>query len=215
MQRRLSVAVGWLTGFLEDLTDQEWDSFKRAEYWAHGCVQQRERQERVADLAAALMPGDLVEIGCYTGGMTVRLAKIARRYGRQVLAIDPWKVGTQDCQGGEYEEFLTNIEPYQDIVRVIRQSSQTKSAQKIMKSYDLCFAFVDGLHRYEAALPDILSVTHAGVIAVDDILWNAGVRSAFIEGAQRTDKVPAHMILWREGYLFSGQLPPLSNHRND
>lgn len=203
MQRRLSIAAGWLTGFLENLTDREWDSFKREEYWAHGGEQQRERLERVADWCAASTPGYLVEIGCYTGGMTIRLAKIAKRYGRRVIAVDPWEPGTQDCKGGEYEEFLKNIEPYQDVVDVIRLPSQHEQAQAVMKERTLCFAYVDGLHTYEAALPDILSTAHAGVIAVDDVLWNAEVRSAFIEGAQKTGKTPVHMVLCREGYLFS------------
>jgi hypothetical protein len=203
MQRGISIAAGWLSGFLEDLVDREWDSFKRKEYWAHGGEQQRDRQERVADWCAATLPGDLVEIGCYTGGMTVRLAQVARRYGRQVLAIDPWQPGTQDCRGGEYEIFLQNIEPYQDVVHVLRLPSQHETVRSTVKSHDLCFASVDGLHTYEATLQDILNVAHADVIAVDDVLWNTGVRSAFVEGAQRTGKVPMYMVLCREGYLLS------------
>lgn len=206
MQRGLSIAAWWLTELLEDLTDDEWKSFKRKEYWVHGGEQQRERLERVADWCAAMMPGDLVEIGCYTGGTTVRLAKVARRYGRRVLAVDPWQSGVQECKDGDYERFLENIKPYQDVVDVLRLPSQHERVQAATKDRGLCFAFVDGLHTCEAALGDILSVAHAQVIAVDDMLYHAGIRSAFICGARKTQHVPAHLMLCREGYLFSDEI---------
>jgi hypothetical protein len=203
MQRGLSIAAGWLSRFVEDLTEHEWKTFERKEYWAHGGEQQRDRLEKVAGWCAASFPGDLVEIGCYTGGTTVRLAKIAQRHGRRVLAVDPWTTGVQECQAGDYERFLKNVEPYWDVVDVLRLPSQHEQARAEMKNRALCFAFVDGLHTGPAALGDILSVAHASVIAVDDMLYHTEIRSAFMHSAQQMSKTPAHLILCREGYLFS------------
>ena len=46
---------------------------------------------------------------------------------------------------------------------------------KKIKSINICFASVDGLHTKEACYSDIMSVSHcSGVIAVDDVINSKG-----------------------------------------
>ena len=211
MAKKLSSAARRMIGFLEELSD-EWDTFGDDRYWVYGGAQQRDRLEKVADWCAMTWPGDLVEIGCLTGAMTIRLAKIAKCHDKRLIAIDPWISGVQECKAGDYKRFLKNVEPFRDVIDVVRLSSQDERAMSIGKARKLCFAYVDGMHTYEAASSDILSVAHAQIIAVDDLLHNAGIRRAFVQGARQTGKSPVNLVLWREGYLISnvalkGRLP--------
>jgi hypothetical protein len=211
MSKKLSAAARRLVGYLEGLSD-EWDTFESEKYWVHGGTRQRDRLEKVAEWCAATWPGDLVEIGCLTGAMTVRLARIAARHGRRVIAVDPWTPGIQECKDGDYERFLANIKPHRDRVDVMRLPSQNEEVKAIVKKRELCFTLIDGLHTGEAVSSDILTVAHAQIIAVDEVLHNAKIRSAFVQGARQTGKTPVNLVLWREGYLVSnaalkGRLP--------
>ena len=61
---------------------------------------------------------------------------------------------TQNCCGKEYPQFLKNTLPYADIVDVVRLESQHENAVSAIKGRALAFAFVDGLHTYEAVCQD-------------------------------------------------------------
>jgi len=190
-----------LKAILDRATTDEYASFKLATHM-HGSNQQRQRIALIAELCAQRYPGDLVEIGAYIGQTTVRLAEVARKYHRRVIAVDPWEPGTQNCEGWEYDAFLQNIEPYADIVDVVRASSLDKSTKALIAKRPLCFAFVDGLHTYDACLSDICTVAHAGIIVVDDVLWSDELMRAFRHGAYKTRRIPVHHPLCREGYLI-------------
>lgn len=149
----------------------------------YGEIRQRERLAAVAELVAKEHAGDFVEIGVLHGSTTVMLAEVARRYGRKVIAIDPFEIGTQNCSGGELEIFLKNVEPYADVVEFLRMRSDDARVREVVWRRALAFAFVDGLHTYLACYDDLFLVKHAAVIAVDDTLWSAEVRSALSDGA--------------------------------
>ena len=167
-----------------------------------GSLHQKERIASVADYCMRGWGGDLIEIGCFRGETTRLLARAAKKYNRRVIALDPWKLGTQNCDGGEYEMFLENIEPYKDVVDIIRLSSLNPKAIALVKNRELCFAFVDGLHSYDACLKDIETVAHCNsIIAVDDLLWCADVERAFHKGAEVIGRSKLHLPLCREGYL--------------
>ena len=169
--------------------------------WAQGGKNQSKRLAVIASVCAMRYPGNLVEIGCFRGQTTVELLKVAKQYSRRVIAVDSWQVGTQDCYGGEYEEFLKNVEPYKDHLEIIRSSSMLPEVIEKLKATPICFAFIDGLHTYEAVASDIESVRHCqGVIAVDDISWNHGVRTAFFEAGW--NKLQVRHPALREGYLL-------------
>jgi hypothetical protein len=190
-----------------------------------GARLQRDRLAAVAAWCAEAVPGDIAEIGAYVGLTTVRLAEIARRFGRRVLVIDPWLPGTQNCSGGEYDAFLANTADFRDIVDVVRESSLSEAAKGALRGRKLCFALVDGLHTYDACLSDILAVDHCGgAIAVDDLgvmvvrdgdagatvdlggqggsLYDEALRTAFRRAARLTGRQAVHHARAREGYLL-------------
>ncbi len=169
---------------------------------SYGRVQQIERIASVAEYCAQKYEGDFVEIGCYIGQTTRELARVAKAYGRRVIAVDPWEQGTQDCNSNEYDRFLESIKPYASVVDIVRRSSLDKKTKAAVKSRKLCFASVDGLHTYQACLSDILTVKHTlGIIAVDDVSWDSEVMLAFERGAYLTARTPIWQKLCREGYL--------------
>lgn len=166
------------------------------------------QRDRIYELAMVLLTAnrrrDLVEIGCLNGSTTQRLAIAAREMNRKVVAIDPWTIGTQNCNGGEYENFMEAIEPFKEYVDVVRLRSDDPAVRPHIPK-QLAMAFVDGLHTYEAALQDILMVQHAEVIVVDDVgmeevhraLEDACWQTRF---ARRLE--PVFVANYREAYLI-------------
>ena len=188
---------------LEDTTEKEilFGTGDCAPY-NYGSAQQIERISKLADWCAEKYEGDFIEIGSYIGETTKELTKLARKYHRRVIVVDPWETGTQNCKGWEYDKFIENTKPYRDVLDIIRDSSFNKKTVNMIKSRKLCFAFIDGLHTYPACLSDILTVNHtSGVIAVDDILSSNNLLLAFERGAYLTSRIPMHHKLCREGYL--------------
>lgn len=169
----------------------------------HGEIQQRERIQAVAEFVALEHAGDFVEIGCLHGSTTVLLADVARRFGRRVLAIDPFELGTQNCFGGEFEIFMRTIEPYADVIDFYRLRSDDPHVIQELARREIALAFVDGLHTYDTCLGDIKSVGHATVIAVDDTLWSAEVRKAFEDGAALLRESESGLVLpqFRESWI--------------
>jgi hypothetical protein len=189
---------------------------------------QRDRIAAAADWSAAHFPGDFIEIGAFRGETTAVLGEVAERHGRKVVVVDPWQLGTQNCEGGEYEAFLSNTERFGARIEVIRASSLTDETKAEIARRPLSFAVVDGLHSYEACLSDILAVDHcAGMIEVDDLgvmaarnedgtlvdlsstegRYDEAIRSAFRRAAHLLGRGAVHHRFCREGYL----LPPKSS----
>lgn len=169
---------------------------------ADGAIAQRERLMQIADMLCQEQSGALVEIGCLNGSTTALLAQVAQKYNRKVIAIDPWEIGTQNCDGGEYENFIQSIAPYCDTVEIIRARSDSQKAHSALATRALAFVFVDGLHTYETCLADIRMVQHAGLIAVDDLFWSVEVRRAFAQAVTELNKQQVYFSEFREGYLL-------------
>jgi len=112
--------------------------------------------------------------------MTKRYAEIAKKYNRKVWAIDPWyekndNVKYDENLKGFYEEFKETVKEYSEYVNVIRENSTTPETIEKIKSINICFASVDGLHTKEACYSDIMATSHCkGVIAVDDVINSRG-----------------------------------------
>ena len=106
------------------------------------------------------LDGDIIEIGAYMGGGTVKLAGFARKYNKKVFAIDTFDPGVDRTVGrggvsaGEvYQAFLEGpsmIDVYEkattglDNIVTIRRDSRCVAFPKEQRFF---FGFVDGCHQ--------------------------------------------------------------------
>lgn len=159
----------------------------------------------VCELAVKRYPGDICEIGAKAGGGTVLLAEIARKYSRKIVAVDPWELNVEDCYPGEYEEFIRVMNPYMDILEIIRKKSQDPEAIAVLKSKTFSFVVIDALHYGWAIEGDIKIFENMkeGIIAIDDVnsLWGDSM-DGYLRGAEFIKKTVAHNPEHREGYLI-------------
>lgn len=194
--------VEFISRVYAKLTDEDLKAY-RANDLDFGSHQNRPRLKRVAEYCVQHWPGDLIEIGLLHGNTTIILAEVASRYGRRVVGVDPFD---SPRYKDYYQVFLGNTKPWRDIIDIIKLSSTDPGAIAIIKARELCFAYVDGLHEYEACYSDIRTVGHCnGIIAVDDIhvryKFAQGLLRAFYDGAALLNRVPMDCTISREGYL--------------
>jgi hypothetical protein len=114
----------------------------------------------IEDRALQHLNGDIIEIGAYMGGGTVKLAGFARKYGKKVFAVDTFDpnvdrtVGRGGVTAGEvYQAFLEGpsmfeiyekaIEGWDNIV-TIRKDSRYLAFPREQRFF---FGFVDGCHQ--------------------------------------------------------------------
>ncbi len=106
------------------------------------------------------MPGDFLEIGCFLGGGTAKLAKLAASVGKQVWVIDlfdPTFDLTQNLAGDRmadlYRDYLRGrsqedifrqvTAPWSGSIQVLQQDSMKA---RLPDALHFSFAFVDGNH---------------------------------------------------------------------
>jgi SAM-dependent methyltransferase len=106
------------------------------------------------------MPGDFLEIGCFLGGGTAKLAQLARVTGKLVWVIDVFDPSfdhTANTNGdrmadlyrghlqssSQEEIFRAVTRPWADCIRVIKEDSRKAS---LPEGTRLAFAFGDGNH---------------------------------------------------------------------
>jgi hypothetical protein len=114
----------------------------------------------IEDRALQHLEGDIIEIGAYMGGGTVKLARFAKEYGRRVFAVDTFDPGIDRTVGrggvtaGEvYQAFLEGpsmFEVYEktteglDNIVTIRKDSRYLAFPREQRFF---FGFVDGCHQ--------------------------------------------------------------------
>jgi hypothetical protein len=84
---------------------------------------QRERIKYIAEYCCKNFKGDLIEIGAHVGETTIILCEVAKEYNRRVIVVDPWELGTQNCNGGEYDRFINNTKDCIEYIDMYRESS--------------------------------------------------------------------------------------------
>jgi SAM-dependent methyltransferase len=106
------------------------------------------------------MQGDFLEIGCFLGGGTAKLAQLAQGTGKRVWVIDVFDPNfdhTENTNGDQmadlYHGFLQNssqeeifravTKPWADCIRVIKEDSRKA---RLPEGTCLAFAFGDGNH---------------------------------------------------------------------
>jgi len=117
------------------------------------------------------LEGDIVEIGAFLGGGTVKLARFAQKYGKKVFAIDifdPSCDRTQDLGGTRmcdiYEAFLqgrSQLEVYRETTRgfdnIITLDMDSKEVE-FPREQRFIFGFIDGNHQPEYVRNDFYLV---------------------------------------------------------
>lgn len=107
-----------------------------------------EECKRIADLAAGRIA---LELGSHFGRSTIALASTAQR----VHAVD-WHMGDQHAGFGEsLNIFLANIARYGVREKVTIHVAKFEELLPLFASHSFGFAFIDGLHTYEAVTSDI------------------------------------------------------------
>ncbi len=113
------------------------------------------------------LEGDLIEIGAFMGGGTVKLARFALKYGRRIYAVDifdpradktPDKSGVKMCD--IYQAFLqgrSQLEVYQqatngfdNIVTINKDSKRVR----FPRGQKFVFGFIDGNHQPDYVIND-------------------------------------------------------------
>jgi len=131
------------------------------------------------------LEGDIVEIGAFVGGGTVKLARLAHGYGKKVFVIDIFdptadQTATPDgtkmrdiylafLEGQpQYQTYCENIRNCDNVVTIRGDSRQARfpADQRFM------FGFIDGNHQPDCVRSDFLLVWNhlvsGGVIGLHD-----------------------------------------------
>ena len=114
----------------------------------------------IEDRALQHLDGDIIEIGAYMGGGTVKLARFAKKYHKKVFAVDTFDpgvdltVGRGGVTAGEvYQAFLEGPSMFEvydkttagfDNIVTIRKDSRYLAFPREQKFF---FGFVDGCHQ--------------------------------------------------------------------
>ena len=114
----------------------------------------------IQDRAIHRLEGDIIEIGAYMGGGTVKLARFARSCHKRVYAVDTFDPGADGTvgrggvtAGDVYQAFLEGpsmFEVYRDTTRgwdnivTLRMDSRQVSFPPQQR---FCFGFIDGCHQ--------------------------------------------------------------------
>ena len=150
-----------------------------------GSVLQRDRIEHMAEMCCLRGPGDLIEIGCYVGGTSSRLAMIARKYQRKLVCVDNWKGGDSYHLDQMGEMFTRDMQSFLDVLIVLKGDAHEQSIIDQIKLRQYCFAFSDDGHEYEYHLSELntLMPIVSDLIMVDDI-YLPDVRRAIADSIQ-------------------------------
>jgi len=176
------------------------------------------------------LEGDLIEIGSFMGGGTVKLARYARKHGKRVFAVDIFDPATDNTATPDgtrmsdiYVAFLegrTQLDVYEEAVRgldnvvTIRQDSKTVSFPAKQK---FIFGFIDGNHQPDYVRNDFNIIwphlIPGGVLGFHDYNTELPDVTDCIDAliAEHTNEIgetqeiePQHIILLVKGQKASG-----------
>ncbi len=135
------------------------------------------------------LDGDIIEIGAFMGGGTIKLAEFARKYGKKVYAIDTFEPGldqtvsksgiTARAVYDAYLEGRSMWEVYEettsgfDNIITIREDSRKV---KFAREQKFIFGFIDGCHQEAFVTNDFYIVwphlVSGGVLGLHDYKYH-------------------------------------------
>jgi predicted O-methyltransferase YrrM len=125
----------------------------------------------------------VLEVGSYLGASASFLASGVKGGGGRVFCVDTWtNEGMSEGLKDTYGEFLTNIEPYKDVIIPLRGRSENV-AKEFDKKIDMLF--IDGDHSYEAVKADAAAwlpkLNVNTIVVFHDYQWAEGVQKVVAE----------------------------------
>lgn len=157
----------------------------------------REQQLYEHQVAIAASPARFVEVGSWMGRSSTCMAEAIRNSGKQIdfSCVDTWR-GSEEHQqfsvvrdDALYEKFLTNIDPFRDLIQPLRMTSLEAASTFDFESLD--FVFLDAAHDFANVVADIEAwlpkVRPTGVIAGHDYLscWPGVVQAVEVNFGSR------------------------------
>ncbi len=159
----------------------------------------------IEERALQNLEGDVVEIGAFLGGGTVKLAQFAKKHGKKVYVIDIFNPDfdkTEDTSGLRmchiYQAFLegrSQLEIYQEITRgwdnivTIREDSKKVRFPREQK---IIFGFIDGNHQPEYVRNDFYIVwsnlVSGGIVGFHDYHYTLPKVTETIDGLTKEHK---------------------------
>jgi len=151
------------------------------------------------------LEGDVVEIGAFLGGGTVKLAKFAKKHGKKVYVIDifdPDFDKTEDTSGLRmchiYQAFLegrSQLEIYQEITRgwdnIVTIKEDSKKV-RFPREQKFIFGFIDGNHQPEYVRNDFYIVwsnlVSGGIVGFHDYHYTLPKVTETIDGLTKEHK---------------------------
>lgn len=131
------------------------------------------------------LDGDLVDVGCFLGGGTVKLAEFAGHYGKNVYAIDifdPNSDTTENIKGRKMSEIYqqrlkgrSQLEVFEEVTKgytnIILVAKDSKEV-KFSKEKKFLFGFIDGNHSPDYVTNDFYliwnNLVSSGVVGCHD-----------------------------------------------
>lgn len=125
------------------------------------------------DLILSKVQGNICEIGAGFGSNTEIFLRAAKKYGRQVLVIDPFETDWENMPKGyqyAFDKFWENVKDFDNLVIHKFPSQHESCYEKIKEFAPIAFFFCDGLQYKEAVLSDLrlMEQFNPAVICVDD-----------------------------------------------
>lgn len=124
----------------------------------------------------------VIEIGSFQGCTSKVMAEACAKSDKHLICIDPWAGEGMPIKPDEsmYQIFLANMEPYKDLLTVIRKESHL-CVSDLPKDIEgnLAVAFIDGNHFYPHPFVDMLIcwplLTVGGAVILHDIFdaWHS------------------------------------------
>ena len=151
------------------------------------------------------LEGDVVEIGAFLGGGTVKLAKFAKKHGKKVYVIDifdPDFDKTEDTSGLRmchiYQAFLegrSQLEIYQEITQgwdnIVTIKEDSKKV-RFPREQKFIFGFIDGNHQPEYVRNDFYIVwsnlVSGGIVGFHDYHYTLPKVTETIDGLTKEHK---------------------------
>lgn len=159
----------------------------------------------LVDCVANCIGKYVLEIGALYGATTCALAEAAVNAGKHVVTIDPWD-GTYAADDAVYDTFLENIEPYRQLVTVIRQRSDDADIPAWLLN-SCCLVFIDGFHEGDQPHRDLVKfwpcVAVGGIVALHDY-YSKRHRTVVQEAVRKfVEERPRPQSLWTLRYYPS------------